>query len=490
MRATFLLVSASIAGACSYDIGTHRDACDANDDCPVGQSCYRGFCAETPAAADAAAGECDSGAPPESCYDGPAGSEGSGVCRAGKRFCVQGALTQCFDQVTPAPEICNAKDDDCNGEVDDIASQSCAVTSGPVCGIGGVVVCRAGAPSCELSAATTQESCNGVDDDCDGATDEGTAGSCFPDGEAGCSGDPVTGFQCLGLCTPGEIVCSEGVPDCTGAIVPAPEVCSAGNAALDEDCDGVVDETCSCAEGESQPCYSGPPGTLGRGACSAGSQRCSAGVLGQCLEQRLPEPESCTNQGRDDDCNGTLDDVPGLGSACIDDTRQGDCRNGLLQCQPDVAAPLCVGRQPTREMCDPIDQDCDGNPINTFDLNSPASCGSCDVRCPAMQVCCGGRCLAREVIATDPQHCGACNAACGSNQYCCQGKCLNQPGMVTTGPGAEDVSACACENDCGAKACCGTHCVDLIKDGHHCGACGYACGPDQECKGGTCENRR
>ena len=130
MRGLLLLTCASWALACSYDLDSHAAACHAGGDCPVGQQCYRGFCIDPSLEADSGGGACEDGALPETCYDGPADTEGRGACRAGKRFCVQGALTACFDQVTPSAEICNGKDDDCNGNIDDIASQSCQIALG------------------------------------------------------------------------------------------------------------------------------------------------------------------------------------------------------------------------------------------------------------------------------------------------------------------------------------------------------------------------
>jgi hypothetical protein len=496
MRVLLLLSCACWALACSYGIDAHPTACGAEGQCPVGLRCYRGFCLDSSLVPESGAGACEDGAPPESCYDGPEQSAGHGACRAGKRFCVQGAFTECFDQVTPSPEICNGKDDDCNGEVDDVASESCDVALGGLCGAEGKVVCRDGVPSCELAAGVTVESCNGTDDDCDGETDEDTQGGCYPQTESGCTGDPAHGFRCSGLCAPGALACSDGVARCDGAITPAAERCTESGPALDEDCDGAVDETCGCEAGSTQPCHAGPEATLGQGACGvAGIQTCAGGVFGACTGQVLPEAETCANPGVDDDCDGTIDDVPAVGATCIDDTKLGNCKNGVLRCMPGSAAPVCVSEQPARELCDPIDQDCDGNPVNGFDLNSQSTCGACDVSCSDMQVCCDGGCLDRASLETDVEHCGACDVVCGSNQYCCQGRCLNQPEQMTMSmpaPGdvaTAELTACDCAEDCGTKACCGTRCVDLIKDAHNCGACANVCGPDQECKGGICKRR-
>jgi hypothetical protein len=482
-----ICVCASLIAACSYDLGAHPATCQVNEECPEGASCYRGFCVGDGSRPDAAVDDCGGGAGESACYDGPAGTDGRGMCRAGKRFCVRGKATECFDQVTPSAETCNGQDDDCNGAIDDIASQSCLVAMPDRCFIEGTVVCRDGVPSCELTSSVAPESCNGSDDDCDGRTDEGTSGACFPEQAIGCSTDASGGFHCLGLCAPGSLSCAAESPGCAGAVTSTAELCTASGPSLDEDCDGAVDETCACEAESSRPCYAGPLHTIGHGACREGAQACSAGAWGVCAEQVLPAPETCTNQGSDDDCNGVVDDVAGLGSPCVDDTRVGVCRDGSLQCSPGNPAPVCTGARPSRELCDAIDQDCDGNPINTFDLNSAATCGSCDVKCSRMQVCCGGVCRETSSLESDVQHCGSCDNACGSNQYCCQGRCINHSGAPTSEPAVPDMTACNCASDCGEKACCGSECVDLIKDPHNCGACGHECGDEHGCRDGTCE---
>jgi hypothetical protein len=475
--------------ACSYDIEAHPRACGDEDQCPRGMTCYRGFCVADTSTRDATVAQCKDGAPSESCYDGPPGTEGEGSCRAGRRFCVRGTLSDCFDQVMPSIEVCNGQDDDCNGQADDIAGRSCEVAIGQRCKLEGTFVCRGGAPSCELVAAVGTESCNGLDDDCDGSTDEGMSSTaCFPEEDSGCHGDSASGFDCLGVCEAGRVSCTDEASTCAGAVVPAPEACTESGASLDEDCDGRLDEGCSCSEGTTRACYTGPAATIDRGPCRAGTQTCVNGAWSGCVQQILPQLESCANPGSDDDCDGMVDDVADLGRACIDDTKLGACRNGTLQCRSGVVMPVCVGTGPARELCDALDQDCDGNPTNSFDLSSNATCGACDISCSATELCCGGTCIERARFETDANHCGGCNRACGSGQYCCQGTCLDdRAASATTGT---DLTECNCAMDCGPGACCGTRCVDLIKDRRNCGACGFECDPQQDCKGGACKETR
>ncbi|MGK0359841.1 MAG: hypothetical protein ACI9U2_002147, partial [Bradymonadia bacterium] len=54
------------------------------------------------------------------CYEGPAGTEGVGVCRAGVSVCDGGIEGGCADQVQPGDEACdNGVDEDCDGSVDE-----------------------------------------------------------------------------------------------------------------------------------------------------------------------------------------------------------------------------------------------------------------------------------------------------------------------------------------------------------------------------------
>jgi hypothetical protein len=113
------------------------------------------------------------------CYDGPAGTEGVGICHAGSQTCTaEGSWGPCVGEQTPQPETCNCQDDDCNGLVDDIPpDQFCYDGPPATAGVGichpGVRACS-GEPGCSEYCAGEQlpqsGPCAGFDAACTGAS--------------------------------------------------------------------------------------------------------------------------------------------------------------------------------------------------------------------------------------------------------------------------------------------------------------------------------
>lgn len=155
--------------------------------------------------------------------------------------------------------------------------------------------------------------------------------------------------------------------------VPVEETCDG----KDNDCDEEVDEGCPCVDGQTQSCYSGPDGTAGIGACSAGQQKCDVtGTWGPCVGEIKPKSKELCNLV-DDDCNGVADDM-GMTTCGV-----GACEVSVVTCENGVLNP-CVPNAPTLEICDGIDNNCNLLVDETFpDSNKacavPGASGPCAV---------------------------------------------------------------------------------------------------------------
>lgn len=90
-----------------------------------------------------------------------------------------------------------------------------------------------------------------------------------------------------------------------------------------------------CTPGADEPCYNGPLGTEGQGACIGGTHTCNQDgtAFGPCEGEVVPVAETC-NTPIDDDCDGATNE-DGDGCVCVP--------NGVASCYSGPPASIGVG---------------------------------------------------------------------------------------------------------------------------------------------------
>lgn len=208
----------------------------------------------------------------------------------------------------PTPEeLCNGKDDNCDGRVDDTFPEKgkpCMVPEGQNPCQKGFYGCAFGKLYCDPENGK-EELCNKIDDNCNGLVDEG------------CPCKEKEQRYCLRFSVPRIGICKKtGLQICFSTTwshackeqqMPLDEQCDSA-VGYDDNCDGKIDEHCTCKEGQIKQCYAGAKTTHLDGLCKAGMMVCTKeGIWGECKGSIEPIKEICNNQ-KDDNCDGEIDE--------------------------------------------------------------------------------------------------------------------------------------------------------------------------------------
>ncbi len=242
-------------------------------------------------------------------------------------------------------------------------------------------------------------------------------------GEEECEGDDVE--SCTTTCdSAGTRPCGT---DCHwfDTCMPPAEECNG----IDDDCDTVIDNDLPCVAGEAVACTT-TCGSTGSGVCTAA---CA-----------LPDPADCappaeTCSGVDDDCDTEVDeDFDCVMGATVDCTTACGTINPAGICTATCTIPTGDDCPAAAEVCNGVDDDCDGEADDGFDCVQGAavdcltSCGStnpagvctdaCTVPapadCPIPAEVCNGADDDCDTVVDDGFACTA-----GASQTCTAGAC-------------------------------------------------------------------
>lgn len=332
---------------------------------------------------------CDGGS--SSTSNGGSGGTGTGDCPTA----CSGDTPVC-DPDSHACVGCLASDDTCaGGQYCDATSQTCA-------------------DGCKGDAdCTAPQICDPMSHQCVNCTSDD---QCDPGFVCSQSGNCVTGCSDSQPCGNGLACCGGACTDlsndpaaCGACGSPCPDLDHASEACVQatcmlgqcesgwSDCNQNPDDgcewndafgPCSCTPGDTQACYTGPPGSQDVGTCHGGISTCdpTGTMWGPCEGQVVPTFDTCAD-GMDNDCDGTPDnakDLDGDGWTPCD----GDCCDVP---EVDVCGdPGLVNPGAFEVPGNDVDDDCDGtkdNPLPACDAGLASNSATATDYAKAIDLC-------------------------------------------------------------------------------------------------------
>jgi hypothetical protein len=235
-------------------------------------------------------------------------------------------------------------------------------------------------------------------------------------------------------------------------------------------------------------------------SCGESSEICDDGIDNDC-DHRVDEHNASIKDidcdGEDDDCDGKVDEdikaepesCDGRDNNCNEETDEGFDQDddGFFVCgksgdwktEQDCEDTSKAAHPGGREVCDGLDNDCDGDPDE----------GSL---CPADQLCLRGSCTRRScalpdsgVVCSSSQTCvngeceeKDCSIACKDNQFCdkATNTCADLPQPHKNG------DSCMVDTDCASSVCIDAAAFKLGPSAPK-RVCGAACCVDSDCPG-------
>ena len=280
---------------------------------------------------------------------------------------------------TTATELCNGVDDNCNNQTDEGLPFTDYYVDSDGDGYGaGTAASFCANPGASYATTNTDcnngnaniypgatETCNGVDDDCDGSTDEGVLNTYYADADGdgyGNSGNTQTACsQPTGYVTVGGD-CFDG----SAAINPgATEICNN----IDDNCDGTIDNAFVNYYADSDGDGFGGGNAVSIQSCTTpAGYTTSATDCNNANANVYPGAIEICN-GIDDDCDSNIDegvlmtyylDSDGDGFGGTTSTTGCSAPNGYVSSSTDCNDTNSAVNPGATEVCNSIDDDCDG----------------------------------------------------------------------------------------------------------------------------------